>query len=192
MLAHLLLAVLLQAHASNAQLGYELTVPDGFVDFPDGRASSPDVVECWTEDEAVSTQGAMVLCIQRMHGVLGREKLSGADLPVGSQLTTLRWRDFDIAGIRSRAERDEGPLFVLAAQVPLKPEAVQLTYAGPADQEARIDSLMQVTLASFQGKSNWLTSAERSERIGKSVGIWISIAFAGGVVWYMRKRRATA
>ena len=192
MLAQLLLAALLQGQASNSELGYQFAVPEGFVDFPDGRASSPDVVDCWTEDEAISAQGALVLCVQRMHGVLGREKLSADGLPPASQLTTLHWGEFDIDAVRSHAERDEGPVFVLAAQLPLEREAVQLIYAGPADEEARVDSLMQVTLASFHGKSNWLTSAERSERIGKSVGAWIALAFAVGVVWYMRKRRATA
>ena len=192
MLSHLLLAFLLQTQASNATLGYQLTVPEGFVEFPEGRASNPDLVECWTEEEPASQQGAMILCVQRLHGVIGREAMRPDEVPVGAQLTTLRWREFDVQGVRAQVERDEGPAFSLVAQVPLKPEAIQLLVAGPADQVERGDTLLRATLASLQGKSNWLTSAERSERLGKSVGIWISIAFAVGVVFYMRKRRAAA
>ena len=78
------------------------------------------------------------------------------------------------------------------AQVPLKPEAVQLLLAGPADQVERGDTLLKTTLASLHGESNWLTHAERMERIGQTIGIWITIAFAVGVFFYMRKRRAKA
>lgn len=192
MLSHLLLAFLLQAQASNGTLGYQFTVPEGFVDYPEGRATNADLVECWTEEEPISPKGAMVLCVQRLHGVLGRDNMRADEVPAGAQLTALRWRDFDLQGVRALTNREDGPVFSLVAQVPLKPEAIQLLFAGPADQVMRGDSLMQATLASLQGKSNWLTSAERSEQLGKTAGIWISVAFAAGVVWYMRKRRATA
>jgi hypothetical protein len=190
MLSHLLLAFLLQAQASDSTLGYQFTVPEGFVSFPEGRESNPDLVECWSEETPASAQGAMVLCVQRLHGVLGRDAMRQDELPVGARFTPLRWHEFELQGVRAQVERDEGPSFTLVAQVPLKPEAVQLLLAGPADQAERGDTLMKATLASLRGQSNWLTSAERSERIGKSIGIWITIAFAVGVVWYMRKRRA--
>jgi len=192
MLSHLLLALLLQTQASDSTLGYRLTVPDGFSAFPEGRAGNPDLVECWAEDEPVSTQGGLVLCVQRLHGVIGREPIGADEIPVGAQLTTLKWQEFELQGVKAQVERDEGPSFTLVAQVPLKPEAIQLLLAGPADQAERGDTLLRGTLASLHGETNWLTSAERSERIGKIVGVWITIAFALGVIWYMRKRRAAA
>jgi hypothetical protein len=192
MISHLLLALLVQAQASNGTLGYQFTVPEGFVEFPEGRASNPDLVECWTEEAPASTQGPLVLCVQRLHGVIGRDPIRADELPVGAQLTTLRWGEFELQGVRANVERDEGPGFSLVAQVPLKPEAIQLLFAGPADEVERGDTLLHAALASLHGKSNWLTSAERSEQIGKSVGIWITIAFAVGAVLYMRKRLAKA
>lgn len=192
MLSHLLLAFLLQTQASNATLGYKFTVPEGFVAFPEGRASNADLVECWTEDEPVSQQGAVVLCVQRLHGVLGRDAIRPDEVPAGAQLTALKWHDLELQGMRAMAEADEGPAFTLVAQVPLKPEAIQILFAGPADQVERGDTLLHATLASLQGQSNWLTSAERSERIGNSVGVLLTIGFAVGVVLYMRKRRAAA
>jgi hypothetical protein len=71
-------------------------------------------------------------------------------------------------------------------------EAIQLTFAGPADQEARADSLMRVTLASLDGETNWLTSAERSARLGRAAGVWIAIGAALVLVLYLRRRRAAA
>lgn len=192
MLSHLLLAFLLQTQASNAALGYQLTVPEGFSAFPEGRAGNEDLVECWAEDEPVSEQGRLVLCVQRLHGVIGREPIRQDEMPVGAQLTTMKWREFELQGVRAQVERDEGPSFSLVAQVPLKPEAVQLLVAGPADQVERGDTLLKTTLASLQGQSNWLTSAERMERLGNSIGILVAIAFGIGVVFYMRKRRAKA
>lgn len=46
MLCHLRLAFLLQTQASNATLGCQFTVPEGFSAFPEGAAGNPDVVEC--------------------------------------------------------------------------------------------------------------------------------------------------
>jgi hypothetical protein len=192
MLSHFLLAFLLQTQASDASLGYQFTVPEGFVTYPEGRSANPDLVECWTEDEPVSAQGALVLCVQRLHGTIGREPIRPDELPAGAQLTALRWREFDLQGVRAMTERDEGPSFSLVAQLPLKPEAVQLLLAGPADEVERGDTLLKAMLTSFKGESNWLTSSERSERIGKSIGIWVTIAFAVGAVFYMRKRLAKA
>ncbi|HET9003597.1 MAG TPA: hypothetical protein VFN39_06305 [Gemmatimonadaceae bacterium] len=192
MLSHLLLAFLLQTQASNASLGYQFTVPEGFSAFPEGAAGNPDIVECWAEDEPVSQQGGLVLCVQRLRGVIGREPIRPDEMPVGAQLTTMKWHDFELYGVRAQVERDEGPSFTLVAQVPLKPEAVQLLLAGPADQVERGDTLLKTTLASLHGESNWLTHAERMERIGQTVGIWITIAFAVGTFFYMRKRRAKA
>ena len=192
MLSHLLLAFLLQTQASNASLGYRFTVPEGFSAFPEGAAGNPDIVECWAEDEPVSAQGGLVICVQRLRGVIGREPMRPDEMPVGAQLTSMKWREFELQGVRAQVERDEGPSFTLVAQVPLKPEAIQILLAGPADQVERGDTLLKTTLASLQGQSNWLTHAERMESIGNSIGIFVSIAFGIGVVFYMRKRRAKA
>lgn len=192
MLSHLLLAFVLQTQASDATLGYRFTVPDGFVEFPEGRASNPDLVQCWAEEASGSTPLSLVLCVQRLHGVLGRDDVRPDEIPVGAHVTPFHWGEFEIQGVRALTERDEGPAFSLVAPIPLKPEAIQLLIAGPAEAVERGDSLMQATIASLQGQSNWLTRAERSERLGKSFGAWLAIAVAVGVVLYMRKRRATA
>src|SRR6266700_858318 len=150
-----------QSQVRNAELGYSLTLPQGFKDFPEARAQK-DVVDAWTEATPVSANGAMVLLVARMHGALPHE-----------------------------AMRQEGkPVFVLLAQVPLRREAVQRSVAGPVDQAARGQAIMEATLASLEGETNWLSSTERAGRLGKAAGVWISIAVALVAVLAWRKRRA--
>src|SRR6266571_5270108 len=98
----LLHAVLLALQvASNADLGYVMSLPDGFVSLPTEFAGGRDVVACWAGAGSQSSQGALVLCVQRMHATLGREHLKSSDLPASSQLLTVKWQGLDIDAIRT-------------------------------------------------------------------------------------------
>jgi len=188
----LLLMVSASADASqvrNAELGYALTLPEGFTDFPAAR-SQKDVVDAWSETAPASANGALVLLVARMHGVLPREALRQEDVPANTQVVGFKWKGFDVSGLKTLTTQAGQPVFVLVAQVPLRKEAVQLSVAGPADQEARGQSIMEATLASLEGETNWLTSAERSGRLGRAAGLWIGIAVALIAVLAWRKRRA--
>ena len=191
-MTHLLpaLMLLLQTQATNAELGYRFALPSGFTAFPEAR-SQTDMVDCWSEATPVSAHGAMILCVQRMHGVLPREAMRPQDLPATTQLVSFKWKEFDLQGLRSLVSPQGGEqAFVLVAQVPLRREAVQLFLSGPADQEARGQALLSETLASLEGESNWLTSTERAGRLGTAAGWWIGIALAVIAVLVWKRRRA--
>ena len=191
---HLLsiLVLLSQTQATNAELGYRFALPSGFTAFPEAR-SQKDMVDCWSEATPVSAHGAMILCVQRMHGVLPREAMRQQELPATTQLVSFKWKEFDLQGLRSLVSPQGGEqAFVLVAQVPLRREAVQLFLSGPVDQEARGQTLMTETLASLEGESNWLTSTERAGRLGTAAGWWIGIAAAAIAVLVWRKRRRAA
>ena len=193
-MTHLLpaLILLLQTQATNAELGYRFALPSGFTAFPEAR-SQKDMVDCWSEATPVSTHGAMILCVQRMHGVLPREAMRQQELPATTQLVSFKWKEFDLQGLRSLVSPQGGEqAFVLVAQVPLRREAVQLFLSGPVDQEARGQTLLTETLASLEGESNWLTSTERAGRLGTAAGWWIGIAAAAIAVLVWRKRRRAA
>src|SRR2546423_10769069 len=98
----------------------------------------------------------------------------------------------DAGGLKTLTTQAGQPVFVLVAQVPLRKEAVQLSVAGPADQAGRGQSILEATLASLEGETNWLTSAERSGRLGTIAGWWIRIAVAAIAILAWRKRRAQA
>jgi hypothetical protein len=178
-----------ESQVRNAELGYSLTLPEGFTDFPEAR-SQKDVVDSWSEATPVSANGALVFLVVRMHGILPREAMRQEDVPANTQVVSFKWKGFDVSGLRTQASQAGKPVFVLVAQVPLRPEAVQLSVAGPADQETRGQAIMEATLASLEGETNWLTSTERAGRLGNIAGWWIGIAVAVIAILAWRKRRA--
>src|SRR6267378_6104030 len=92
--------LLLQA-ASNAELGYVMSLPKDFGAIPAECSGGRDVVGCWAGEGSQSSRGAFFLCVQRMHATLGREHLKSKDLPAKSQLLTVRWNGLDIDAIRT-------------------------------------------------------------------------------------------
>ncbi len=181
------LAVLLQV-TTNAELGYRFTLPDGFGPFPAGR-SQQDVVDCWTEVAAASPSGALVLCVQRMHATLGRNRLKPEDAPASVRLTTFKWKGFELDGIRSDTAQGGMPVVILATQVPLRHEAIQLIVAGPRDQAQRAEAIMTSILGTLEGETNWLSSEQRAGRLGNIVGWVVGIAVAVVLIRIWRARR---
>jgi hypothetical protein len=182
---------LLAQLATNTELGYKFPIPEGFVAFPAG-AAQPDVVDCWTESVPAAPSGALIMCVQRMHGTIGREPLRPQDLPPGSTLVHYKWKEFDIDGVRTDTAESGNPVVILAAQMPLKPEAISLIVTGPQDQAARVEAIMTATLAAFEGESNWLSAAERSGRLGNIAGVGIALAILVFAVRMWRRRAQNA
>ncbi len=189
LLLSLVVGTAAQSQVRNAELGYTLTPPQGFTAFPEAR-SQKDVVDAWTEATPTSPDGALVILIARMHGILPREAMRQEDVPANTQVVSFKWKSFDVSGFKTQTSQAGKPVFVLVAQVPLRPEAVQLSVAGPADQQTRGQAIMEATLASLEGETNWLTSSERAGRLGTAAGWWIGIAVAAVLVLAWRKRRA--
>jgi len=184
-------ATAVRSQVRNAELGYSLTPPEGFADFPAAR-SQKDVVDAWSETAPASTNGALVLLVARMHGTLPREAMRQEDVPANTQVVSFKWKGFDVGGLKTLTTQAGQPVFVLVAQVPLRKEAVQLSVAGPADQAGRGQAIMEATLASLEGETSWLTSTERAGRLGTIAGWWIGIAVAAIAILAWRKRRARA
>src|SRR2546425_5500734 len=168
-------AVVGHTQVTNAELGYKLTLPEGFTDFPAGR-SQKDVVDCWTEATPLSANGAIVLCVQRMRGTLPREGMRQQDVPAPTEVVTFKWKGFDINGLRTLTSQDGKRVFVLVAQVPLRREAVQLFAGGPADQAARGQAGMTATLP---GGTNWPVATPAGGGPRPIAGGWVGNPLAG-------------
>ncbi|SRR6266849_4130861 len=167
MLLHAILLTL-QA-ASNAELGYVMSLPEGFVAIPAEFAGNRDVVGCWSGE-------GFVLCVQRMHATLGREHLKPSDLPAKAQVLTVRWNGLDIDAIRTDTAQTGTPITVYTAQVPLRKEAIQVVVAGPSGRATESLATLNSVLGSLKGETNWLSSTERAGRVGTIVGWVIGIA----------------
>lgn len=188
-IAVILLVTLFQSQASNTELNYRITVPPGFIEFSEARATNPDIVDCWAERPSPAVPPLLVMCVVRMRGVLPREAIKREEVPAGSQLVSYPWREFQIQGLRTEDAQNGDSVVALVAQVPLRREAIQLTFAGSVGQEVRADSLMRMTLASLDGETNWLTSGQRSERLARSAGVWVGIGVGLVLVVLWRRRR---
>src|SRR6266705_2691621 len=162
MLLLLVSAFAVQSQVRNAELGYSLALPEGFTEFREARAQK-DVVDAWSETAPASANGALVLQVARMHGVLPREAMRQEDVPANAQVVSFKWKGFDVSGLKTLT-----------------------TQAGQGQ------AIMEATLASLEGETNWLTSAERSGRLGRAAGVWIGIAVAAIAILAWRKRRARA
>src|SRR6266511_4035176 len=156
--------VLMLQAATNAELGYVMSLPHGFVSIPAEFAGVRDVVGCWAGEGSQSSQGAFVLCVQRMHATLGREHLKSSDLPASSRLLTVRWPGLDIDAIRAETSQAGAPLTVYTAQVPLRREAIQVVVAGPGARAPEALTILNSVLGSLKGETNWLSSTDRAGR----------------------------
>ena len=169
------------AQATNKELGYTLTVPEGFVAHPAGKTRS-DIVECWAEEKAPSEAGAVSLCVERLHGTLGREPMTAEQL--GSPnllLTSFRWNEFDIEGVESVASADNGFTSTFVAQIPLEKEAIQLIVQGPGSQRTRVRAVMTTTLVSLVGETGWRSKIQLVEQYADRYGR-LAVKILGGLL----------
>jgi len=183
---------LLAQIATNTQYGYRFPLPADFTDFPEATAANPDIVQCWRETTPAASSGTLILCVQRLHGTISRDGLRPQDVPAGSQLVHYKWKSFDIDGIRTDTAESGNPVVILAAQMPLRGEAVNLIVTGPKDQSARVEAIMTATVAAFEGETNWLTAEQRAGRLGKIVGVAIGLALVLMVARRLRARQQAA
>jgi hypothetical protein len=170
------------AQVMNGELGYTLTVPEGFVAYPAGK-TTPEIVDCWAERTPASDAGAITLCLQRLHGTLSREPMTADEL--GSPnllLTSFRWNEFDIEGVEGVPTPENGQTSTFVAQIPLAGEAIQLISRGPGNQRARVRAVMTSTLVSLVGESDWVSDSGRFSWIERKVSRFLSKIIAGAVI----------
>src|SRR2546421_2581462 len=167
MLFLLVAATAAESQVRNAELGYSLTLPEGFTDFPAAR-SQKDIVDSWSETAPASANGALVLLVARMHGVLPREAMRQEDVPANTQVVSFKWKGFDVGGLKTLTTQAGQPVFVLVGQGPLRKEAVQLSVAGPAGQAGRGQAVPGATPPPPRGGTHRPNAAAPAGRPGRA------------------------
>ena len=185
-----------ESRVTHDELGFTIAVPDGFVDYPEGRAQK-DILYYWIEDPPASENGRLVLAVSRMGLTIGRDFADSTDLPEGMEPVSFRWKEFDIGGGKTLTEQDSVRIVSYVAAVPLRGEAIRLLVAAPENEFSRAEALMNATLASLEGESNWLTQEQRAEKLGEAVGRGLTwpLAIGVGVLvarWNRRRKAAKA
>jgi hypothetical protein len=164
-------------------LQFRFSVPDAFQPFP---VEGDDLFKL---ARPIDGGAMLVVDVQRMHGVLGREPLDLKEgtFPQGAMVTRqpVPWNGFTLESLRVQLPQGATTLVLYEVQVPLTPEAIQVTVGGPREMETEARSTFQAMLGTVQGKTNWLTDAERSQRMGAGavrlagllvgalVGLWV-------------------
>jgi hypothetical protein len=177
----------------DTHLAFTLTLPPGFVDYPPGKAQ-PGTVYSYIRGTP-GTDDFAIVTVQPMGGTIGREPLDPKGLPradgIEFSLRRGKWKSFDIDVISSVAHQGGAAVFAQVAQVPLKREAIQLALVGPLERRAELTALLPALLAALDGPSNWLTTEERSFRLGKAAAYLVALIVVGLVIWRGRKRLTT-
>jgi hypothetical protein len=187
---------------NDAEHGFVLTVPDGFVDAPEAMA--PRVLHAYKL--ASPPEGSFALVqLQALSGTIGREPVDRAEAekamrevagqqgaPLsGFDYRKVKWKGFDLDLMVVWMGDGDTKVVTLATQVPLRKQAVQVQIVGPAAQEAALAKHLDGFLAGLDGRSNWLSDAERSEKLGGLVGTVVgALLVVVGTVWWTRRKRA--
>jgi hypothetical protein len=182
--------------------GFRFNVPAGYVDYPEGRA--PGVLHVFAHGSPDDPTFSLVR-IQALGGTIDRKPLVRETVEraahasvrgAGVELTRfdyrkVPWKGFELDEVVTWiAAPGDKQLLTMTTQVPLRKEAVQLIMLGPAAEEARVGADLRALLGSIDGESNWLSDAERSEKLGFVVGLVCGgIAGIALVFWLLRRRR---
>jgi hypothetical protein len=170
---------------TDSNLGFTLNLPPGFVARPDLVGAKPDIVHAFQFGEIKDGDVPVLLLIEKMGGVINRERLTKQNMPSGfnGELFGSTWQGFDVDGIKV-AERVNGiDTVTYNVQIPLKREAIQVGLFGRADHQEMLRPLLHQVLDGLNGKSNWLSSALPSSVANwQNYGMLLTCILIGGVI----------
>ncbi len=146
---------------ADPKLGFTLKLPTDFVPRPDLVGATPDIVHAFQYGEATEGEIAVLLLIEKLGGVIGRERLSSQDMPPGfnGDLFVTTWQGFEIDGFEVPESVNGVDAITYNVQIPLKREAIQVKLFGPVKREEVLRALLRQVLDGLKGESNWLAAA---------------------------------
>jgi hypothetical protein len=99
------------------------------------------------------------------------------------------WRTFQLEEATAHLIRDGESIVAITVALPLAPEAVQLRISGSTANEESLRAELAAIAASVDGKSNWVTEADRQRQWVERLGTVFAFALFGLVVWLSRRGR---
>ncbi len=175
---------------------FRLRLPDGFVECPQAK-TSPNIIYAFIKGDPTDNKLDIIVQIQKFPGAIGRKMMSADEIPAGTDATLFaeKWRSFDLQGFRVREKFETATTITRNVQVPLKPNAIQITVIGEESRDQELASIVKAILSSVDGKTNWLTDEERTSRLLTGGGrvLLILVLFAAAcvaLVRHQKRRRA--
>lgn len=196
-LAVLLIPTLGDATPVTDPAGWSLTIPDRYTELP----KTPGALYSFAHGVSTDADFSAVQ-IQDLGGTIGNEPIDSAAAERGARdsvkgtgvevlgfdVRKVHWKTFDLDVVISRMRKDDKSVVALATQVPLAKKAIQIVIGGPVSETDRLSAELTEIVSSIEGESNWLSAAERSERIGKGLGIVVGSLGVLGLLWWRRRR----
>jgi hypothetical protein len=157
---------------SNADFGFTVTLPDGFV----SNDKALDVLRSMKWDDTNSTQkatkeylekiiaafrqsetGTQILFENSFGKQIGNEPLSVSELPAGASVEHVAWGQYkvDCARLLTKDLTTGADHVALVIQMPLRPRAIQIRIDGTPAQEPGMIQARDELLATLQGPTNW-------------------------------------
>jgi hypothetical protein len=129
-------------------------------------------------------------------GVLGWRRINPTEATAihpGGTILAEKWKDFDIDVVRAPQEAEGVRLVGFIAQVPLKPEAIQIAVVGDASREDEIKETLRAVLGGLDGQSNWLTKKEGMDRVAEAIRdvVLVVLGIVLVVVLWLRNRKGS-
>ena len=176
--------------------GYSFLLPAEYIELPEFVRPDPAVhtgtLGTWVR--GLDSDALIVISVEGMGGTIGREPMDVTDLGrTGATALKEQWKSFEVEGFRLIQERGGEHILVLAVQVPLLPNAVQVMSSGLVENEPAIHEALRGVLASLDGRSNWLTDEERMAK-GLDGALRLGVTFfvlavLGFTLWRLVRKR---
>jgi hypothetical protein len=141
--------------------GFVLYLPPGFEPNPALADAAPDILHGAILGDPTDEEPDIILFIEKMDGVMDRERLDPAQMPPGfrGRLFITQWQGFEVEAFEVPEQVGEVEFVTYNVQIPLVQNAIQVKLFGPGDQRAKLKVMLKGILAGLQGPSNWIPSA---------------------------------
>lgn len=173
-----------------------VVIPDGFTEVEAAQVPAGYLAMYATGNPAEEGPRT-VIAFELMRGTIGRESMTTAHLPqshrdAGFTFGRIKWRDHVVDTINGVIEQDGGAVATVAAQVPLAPKALQISFAGPVAAKAEINKVAASVVGSVTGVSNWdgpvMRKMSLEERVVSLVRGLVGLTLICGAAIYIYRR----
>lgn len=186
---------LLAETITDPNLKFTLELPAEFHARPDLVGIQPDYVHAFEYGEVAEDEVPVLLFIEKMVGVIGKEHLSRKDLPASFQgeLFLTEWQGHEVDGFEIPETVDGLDTISYKVQIPLKGEAVQVVLFGDAAEKEALKALLPQILGGLDGETNWDTtnssSLESTVTYGRIllIGVMVILVIGIVVVWVLSR-----
>jgi hypothetical protein len=145
----------------NAQFGFSFELPLGFREVPKSAAVSEDIVATYTHPP-LPRQPPVTVVVTRLHGTLENPPAPVHFKVTDGQTVEYRqetWKSYTLPVARMSGVEEGADIVTLQVQLPLAPEAMLLVVSGPTLQERKIESTLQMILATLEAQATWTHGA---------------------------------